>query len=656
MRLVSRLSVAIGLMAIVLVVPAPARAQGSPTGTLSGSISDSSGGVLPGVTVIAKNTQTGLTQQTTSGGEGDWRIPALPIGTYEVAFELDGFKRLLRSGVIVEAAVTRSVPASLEVGGMTETVNVTGDASLLSTATSTTSRTITAAQLQAVPTSTGSFTHLLSSEAGVSADLPPVLTNGTGNISPSVNGTRTTSTSLFFNGIDATNLTTNEGSMNDNIAPASDMLEEITLQTSMDDASTGRSGGGNFQLVTRSGSNSLRGTANFNFQHEKMNSNDFFYKRDGIDKPKARRNEGGFTIGGPIRQNKIFYFGGYQRTDADTGFVPTASSLSVLPQALQMIQGARTKENLFAAFSALNPGILTSIPKAQCTGPGDTACIADVAVALLNLRNPETGDFVIPAPRAGATLVGNDIAAGGVPGGNAFLRQRNVVPARFTQDQYAIKLDGQLTDNNRLNGTGYFAKFPGYDPFPDPSSLASPFTLRRDDKNATVALSDTHIFGANKVNEIRGGVFYLNNTRQLDDPYLDITNASVGIPNPATMFDASNATLRLGHYIGRPGGTMERFSFGGPNDTFNKREQRTWTIGNTLTWTTSSHAMRMGESGGATSSIRTCRKSRRRNSKNSTISPSSSAGWPPKQIRNSGSPTSGSGSTISTCSSPTTGV
>jgi Carboxypeptidase regulatory-like domain len=594
MRLVSRLSVAIGLMAIVLVVPVPARAQGSPTGTLSGSISDSSGGVLPGVTVIAKNAQTGLTQQTTSGGEGDWRIPALPIGTYEVAFELDGFKRLLRSGVIVEAAVTRSVPVTLEVGGMTETVNVTGDASLLSTATSTTSRTITAAQLQAVPTSTGSFTHLLSSEAGVSADLPPVLTNGTGNISPSVNGTRTTSTSLFFNGIDATNLTTNEGSMNDNIAPASDMLEEITLQTSMYDASTGRSGGGNFQLVTRSGSNSLRGTGNFNFQHEKMNSNDFFYERDGIDKPKARRNEGGFTIGGPIRQNKIFYFGGYQRTDADTGFVPTASSLTVLPQALQMIQGARTKENLFAAFSALNPGILTSIPKAQCSGPGDTACIADVAVALLNLRNPETGDFVIPAPRAGATLVGTDIAAGGVAGGNAFLRQRNVVPARFTQDQYAIKIDGQLTSNNRLNGTGYFAKFPGYDPFPDPSSLASPFTLRRDDKNATVALSDTHIFGANRVNEIRGGVFYLNNTRQLDDPFLDITNASIGIPNPATIFDASNATLRLGHYIGRPGQTMERFSFGGPNDTFNKREQRTWTIGNTLTWTTSSHAMRMG--------------------------------------------------------------
>ena len=124
--------------------------------------------------------------------------------------------------------------------------------------------------------------------------------------------------------------------------------------------------------------------------------------------------------------------------------------------------------------------------------------------------------------------------------------------------------------------------------------MISPFTLKRDDENATVAIADTHVFGTNKVNELRGGMFYLNNTRQLDDPFLELTNQAIGVTNPATFFDASNATLRLGHYIGRPDGTMSRFSFGGPNDSFNRREQRTFTIGNTLTWTTSSHALRMG--------------------------------------------------------------
>ena len=395
----------------IVAAPAPAQAQGSPTGTLNGTVNDPSGAVLPGVTVLAKATQTGLTQQTVSGGAGDWWLAALPAGTYELTFELSGFKRLVRTGITVEAAVTRSVAVTLSVGGLSEVVQVTGDAALLNINTATTSRSLSGNDLEVIPTSTGSFTHLLSSEAGVSADLPPVLVNGTGNISPSVNGTRTTSTSLFFNGIDATNLTSNEGSLNDNVSPASDTLQEVKLQTSLYDASTGRSGGGNFQLVTRSGTNRLKGAAHYSFQHEAMNANDFFYEKDGIAKPKARRNEGGFTVGGPLRQNKVFFFGGYQRTQAETGFVPTASSITVLPQALQLIQGARTKENVLAAFAALNPSILTSIPKAQCASPTDRACISDVALNLLNLRNPVTGDFVIPAPRAGGPVIGNDISA-----------------------------------------------------------------------------------------------------------------------------------------------------------------------------------------------------------------------------------------------------
>lgn len=596
MNFASRLSSAIVLIAVTALFAAPAsvRAQGSPTGTLTGTVADPSGAVLPGVSVTATGAQTGLTQQAITGGAGDWRIPALPAGTYALSFELDGFKRLQRSGVTVEAAVTRAIPVTLEVGGLSETVQVSADAALLTTTTSATSRRLTGEDLEIVPTSTGSFTHLLSSEPGVSADLPPVLVNGTGNISPSVNGTRTTSTSLFFNGIDATNLTSNEGSLSDNVSPASDTLSEVKLQTSMYDASTGRSGGGNFQLVTRSGTNAIRGSAHYSLQHEKLNANDFFYEKDGISKPKARRNEGGFTIGGPLRRNKVFFFGGYQRTQAETGFVPTASSITVLPQALQLIQGARTKENVLAAFAGLNPSILQSIPKAQCSSASDTACISDIALNLLNLRNPVTGDFVIPAPRAGGQVIGNDINAGPSVGGNPFIRQRNVVPAEFTQDQYSLKLDGQVSANNRLSATGFYANFPGFDPFPDPSSLASPFTLKRADRNATVAISDTHIWGANKVNEMRGGVFYLNNSRQLDDPFLGLTNEGVGVTNPATFYDSSNATNRLGHYVGRPGGLMERFSFGGPNDSFNRREQRTWTIGDTLSWTLSSHALRIG--------------------------------------------------------------
>ena len=585
------LRVWIGGILALLLLPSLATAQSSATGSLTGTVTDPSGGVVPGVTVLVTSPGTGVSQSAVTGAAGEWTVAALPVGRYELTFELSGFKKLTRADVLVQAVVTRQINVILDVGAMTEQITVSGDAPVVVANTAATYRRLDAEELTQVPTSTRSFTHLLSAEAGVSADLPPVLINGTGNISPSVNGTRTTSTSLFFNGIDATNLSSNEGSMSDNISPAPEMLEEVKLQTSLYDASTGRSGGGNFQLITRSGSNSFRGSAFINYQHENFNSNDYFYEKDGIDKPKARRNEGGFTFGGPLRRNKLFFFGGYQRTDAETGFVPTASSITALPAALRLIDGARTKENLWNAFRTLNPGITGAIPKAQCASATDTACISDVALALFNLQNPKTNDYVIPAPREGIASFGADAATNG----NPLVRQRNVVPAEFEQDQFTFKLDGQLTNNQRLSGTFFYADFPGLDPFPDPSSLASPFTLERADQNATFAASHNWVLGAgNKVNEIRGGVFYLRNSRQLDDSFDSLTNASVGVPNPATFFDDSIATQRLGHYIGRPGTNMERFSFGGPNDSYNKRRQRTWTIGDTLTWAAGTHALRMG--------------------------------------------------------------
>ena len=246
----------------------------------------------------------------------------------------------------------------------------------------------------------------------------------------------------------------------------------------------------------------------------------------------------------------------------------------MLPQALQLIQGARTKENVLAAFAALNPGDSDSrFRRRSAASPTDTACISDVALNLLNLRNPVTGDIVMPAPRAGGTVIGNDIDGRSVPvGGNPFIRQRNVVPGGVHAGPVHLQArraahGQQPPERHRLLRRVPRARSVSRSVEPGLALHAASAPI----ENATVALSDTHIFGSNKVNEMRGGVFYLNNTRQLDDPFLGLTNDSVGVPNPATFFDSSTATTRLGHYIGRPGGTMERFSFGGPNDSFNKR-------------------------------------------------------------------------------------
>lgn len=596
-RLGNALGVATFSVLLLLQLVASVLSQSGASGTLTGVVRDQNGANMPGVAVTLRNLGTGATRTVTTNDEGRWMVPALSVGTYEVTYELAGFKKLVRDRVEVEAAVPRTLEDKLEIGDIGATVNVAEGAALITPDTSAVARQLTAEQLVQVPTSTRSFTQLLSAEAGVSSDLSPVLTNGNGNQSPSVNGTRTTSTSLFFNGVDATNITSNEGSLNGNIAPAPETLSEVKLQTSLYDASTGRSGGGNFQLITKSGTNQFNGSAYYYLQNEKFNANDFFFNKDGIERPKARRNEAGFTVGGPIIKDRFFFFGGFQHTSADTGFVPTASSITVLPAALALISGERTKENVLAAFSQLNPGILASIPKAQCTSPTDRACISDVAIKLLNLKNPATGGFFIPGPRTGGSIIGSDTNVAGNNGGNPYIRQRNVFPAQFKQDQFTLKLDGRLSKKNTLNGTLFYANFPGFDPFPDPGSLASPVTVKRSDRNRTLAISDQHVFGPRFVNEVRFGLFSLNNTRVLDDPFLAITNESVGIPNPATAFDNGPGTLRLGHYVGRPGTLLERFSFGGPNDTFNRREQTTYSLSDHMTFITGDHTFRLGAEG-----------------------------------------------------------
>ena len=575
--------------------------QSGSTGSLTGVVQDQNGASLPGVVVTLKNVATGATRTVNTNEEGRWTMPALPVGTYEISYELSGFKKLVREHVEVEASVPRTLEDRLEVGEVGATINIVEGAALATPETATTFRQLSAEELVSVPTSTRSFTQLLSTEAGVNTELSPVLTNGNGNQSPSVNGTRTTSTSLFFNGVDATNITTNEGSLNDNIAPAPETLQEVKLQTSLYDASTGRSGGGNFQLVTKQGGNSFNGSVYYYVQNEKFNANDFFFNKEGIDRPKARRNEGGFTIGGPIVKEKLFFCGGYPDTKAVTGFVPTARSTSVLPLALTLINGERTAQALATAFNAVN----------GCSGSTclTAADISPVAINLFNLRNPVTGDFIIPAPRPGGRLIGVDrtgqraFIVGPGAGTSRTLRENNpliqqlsVQPSEFEQHQFSTRLDGSLSKNNTLTGTFFFSNFPALDSFPDPSSLISPFTLRRADRNRTLAISDQHVFSPTLINEARFGFFFLNNTRTLDDPFLsnELTSAALGIGNPALLFDDSPGTRRLGHFIGRPGTNLSQFSFGGPNDSFNKRKQQTYSFADNVTWIKGAHSFRVG--------------------------------------------------------------
>ena len=553
----------------------------SPTGSLNGRVLDQSQASVPGAAVTAKNTATNESRTAFTNGEGFYTLAALAVGTYDLTVQLDGFKTFTRERVLVEASVPRTIDLTLEVGGLTEQVTVSAESPVLQVTSPTVTRRLAAAEIAAVPSSTRNFTHLLTATAGVSADLPPVGSNDTGAISPSVNGTKLTSNSVLYNGVDITSMLSNTGTLDEGLAPAPETIEEVKLQTSLYDASSGRSGGGNFQLVTRSGANMLTGSAYAFGQHDRFNANDFFFARNGLDKPALRRAEGGFTLGGPIRRDRLFYFGSLQLTDARSGYVPTASSRAVLPAALALIDGERTAENLVAAFRSLNP----SFPLT----PQD---ISPLALGILNTRNPLTGGYLVPAPTG--PLVGNDRVVGigrfTTAGGDPMRELRQVVPAEFEQRQGSARIDARLTGTNRLQVSYFGSDFPSFDPFPDPSTMASPFQLRKSNRGHVAAVGNTHVFGNGLLNEARVGYFRLRNTRALTDDIASVTGAQFGIDNPALLFDRSPATVRLPHFVDR-GIT---WSFGGPNDSFNRREQETLHFSNALTWAPGRHAIKIG--------------------------------------------------------------
>jgi hypothetical protein len=560
------------------------RAQSTPTGTLLGQVVDQAGGALPGATVTARKEATGDTRSDVTDARGFYRLSNLVTGTYDLSVQLQGFKTAHKAGVDVEAAVPLSLEVILEVGAMSESITVDAEAGLLQTATAATARKLGGDELSAVPSATRNFTHLLTTAAGASSDLPPVSTNGTGSISPSVNGARTTSNSVVYNGVDMTNMLSNAGSLDDGLVPAPETLEEVKLQTSLYDASTGRSGGGNFQLVTRSGANAYHGSVYGYLQNKALNANDFFFDKAGLDKPRADRREAGFTLGGPIQRDKVFFFASFQYTDAETGYVPTGSSRALVPAALGLIPAERTPENIVAAFRELNPSF--NLRPDQ---------ISPVALQILNARNPVTGGYLIPSPTGSPVRNDPRVNIGGpygTIGGDPLVELRQVVPSEFQQYQGSARLDARLTSNNRLTLSGFYADFPSLDSFPDPSSMVSPFTQRKQNRGFVGSLMDTHVFEGGAVNVLKVGYFDLRNTRSIDDPFQssELTTAAFGIANPALAFDDTPCTARLGHFVDR-GAT---WSFGGTNDICNTRHQKTFHIADTFTRDLGGHHLKVG--------------------------------------------------------------
>ena len=559
----------------VTIIALPLIAQSGANTGLRGRVTDPTGASIPATNVTITRVDTAEQRVVTTNESGDWEARFLSPGPYQLVFERDGFKKRTQTGVTVTTAEVGTVNVALELGDLVETVEVFAEAEMVSANSATIVRALNQRELEALPTSSRNFTQLLVIEPGASADISELLSNNNASISPSVNGARTTNNSFSYNGIDVTNLlccnsrvngsqgTIDEGggTFSRNIAPAPETLSEVKLQTSLFDAAPGRNGGGNFQLVSKSGTNEFHGSLYHFFQNDKLIANDFFFNRAAVERPTLRRNEGGFTIGGPIVRNKTFFFGSYQFTRARTAFIDEASNTIRMPQAL-------TDDRSDAGINQF---------------------ARDIAVEDLSQINPISRQFLQATFDDGSYLIPS-----GANGFNCRVQGKqkfsscqvlSVIPGTYRQDQFTTNIDHQVNNSNKLSGRFFYTDQPSVDPLADRRPLTL-FERLEDTAQRTVSITDVHIFGPSVINEFRAGFFRNRNDTRARAHF---TNAQFGINNPLASERPDLAQI----VIRSPKDVGDELRFGTKDDHI-LDVQNTFTYADTLSLTKGKHSIKLG--------------------------------------------------------------
>ncbi|HEX4945762.1 MAG TPA: TonB-dependent receptor [Blastocatellia bacterium] len=407
------------LFALLLLGASVAFAQQN-SGSLSGTVTDTTAGVVPAATVTATNTDTGLRTETVSTGAGVYVFASLPVGIYEVSVEKTGFKKLNRKNIEIRVAQRLTLDLQLEVGNVAEIVEVTAQGPLLETETSEKGQNFSNKMMSTLPLFTGG----IRSAATFVTYMPGV--NSYREVSVSGSGGRGKEVM-----IDGASLTIPEsGGVVFNF-PGTEMFQEFKLVTAAYSAEYGRFGGGVETYVTKSGGNDIHGAAFWYARRDIWNANAWARNAANQAKPKERFNEAGFAVGGPARipwvydgRNKTFWFVTYSR-DMRPATISTVTST---------VPTVKMKNGDFSEVGR---------------------AIYDPTTTVGNVRT-QFANNLIPANRISA-ISKKFLAAlpdpnlPGVTNNFAFVNESQVL-----DNVWSLKLDHAITSNNRIS---YFHSF-----------------------------------------------------------------------------------------------------------------------------------------------------------------------------------------------------
>jgi len=342
---------------LLVSLSAPLIAQ-TPTGTIAGSVADQLGAVLPNATVTVTNKDTGATRIVQTGVDGTFSVPALAAGTYDVLFEAAGFQPMVSPADVAVGTIT-TVKIALQLGTRSEAITVSGAATLVDLQTNRVQGVVARPQIESLPLNGRSFLNLAQLQPGVTVVLGnPAQFNAQFNVS--VLGGPASRTAITVDGGNIRNPI--EGGTGQNFSQ--EVVQEFQISTANFDLSTGIAAFGAINVVTRSGTNDVRGAGYFYHRDENIAAYPSLARNTLTDKPEFSRRQGGLVIGGPIQRDKTHYFASYERTNQrgvyvvqpDLPSVAAFGTLAPAPYEGNQFSGRfdyriNNKHSLFARYS-----------------------------------------------------------------------------------------------------------------------------------------------------------------------------------------------------------------------------------------------------------------------------------------------------------------
>jgi len=523
---------AIVLVTLIAALPAVRTLQGQSagTGSLTGTVTDATGAVVPGVTVTATSAGTGQSYTTNTGADGAYRFSLLPPGKYNVKFAAPQFKPVESLAATINVTETTVLNQALQVGGQTQVMTVQANTQGVDTATSTLGTLVSGSQITALPLTSRNYTQVLDMSAGVSASVNDAALLGKGTQLTSVNGANPSQNNYQMDGVAIDNAGNLGNGADQSVSagigiPSPDAIEEFKIQTSTYDASYGRNPGGNVNVVTKSGTNQFHGDAFEFFRNTVLNANDYFIKYDEITNGQPNKpgvldqNQFGGTLGGPIKKDKLFFFASYQGTRSRNGIAGAGLTSGVtLPNIPDEPRGTAQFANDLAnaTCGSFTFGPTVQGPSAACVPFRGPENISPVALSILNLAGPGGKGYYVPTPSTDSSCAANGFGSYTCSFSD---------PAKYTENQFIGNGDYIINSRQTLQMRYFYTRNPqvvtlgGYLP-------GEPQTNFYSNHDAVVKL--TSILGSNFTNEARAS-YQRNLGINTDTPPDGATPESLGM-------------------------------------------------------------------------------------------------------------------------------